>query len=52
MVRGVNRVRDRDGVSCRVRDEDGVRGGGECAIHFEKHRPPPPPPKKSGKLPG
>ena len=27
MVRGVNRVRDRDGV----------KAGGECAILFEKH---------------
>ena len=45
MVRGVNRVRDRDGVRCRVRDKDGVRAGSGCAILFEIH---PLPPKKVG----
>ena len=36
-VKGVNRVRDRDGVRCRVRDRDGVRAGSGCTILFEKH---------------
>ena len=38
MIRGVDRVRDRDGV----------RAGSGCAILFEKHPPPPPEKKKVG----
>ena len=41
IVRGVNRVRDRDGVRCRVRDRDGVRAGSGCAI-FLRNTPLPP----------
>ena len=46
---GVNGTRVRDGARCmvrgvnRVRDRDGVRAGSGCSILFEKH---PPHPKK------